>query len=138
MSVDTTHWTQIGESANARFYQIDDCTLAVVPFEGCTDDEQTATASVDIQRAYLESKGMKAGSIIFMDGIVQQTSGARAVYRDRPDPACQVCFALVGGSMFGRAVASVFLGLSKPRVPTQMFATQAQALAWCHDQVARH
>jgi len=135
MEVETRDWTKFGESANATFYQVDECTLAVVPVDGCTDDEHTAKASVDIQQNHLKATGIRAGSIIFMDGIAQQTSGARTAYRDLPDPARQVCFALVGGSMFGRAVGSVFLGLSKPRVPTQMFATFEQALAWCHAQV---
>jgi hypothetical protein len=72
-----------------------------------------------------------------MDSISQQTTGARNVYRDMPDPAFQVCFALVGGTAFGRTVGSFFLGLSKPRVPTQMFATFEQALAWCHTQIKK-
>lgn len=38
------------------FYQIDESTLAVVPFEGCTDDENTAKAGVEIQKEYLRSK----------------------------------------------------------------------------------
>ncbi|MEI6666643.1 MAG: hypothetical protein WCP29_00700 [Acidobacteriota bacterium] len=135
MSIDTRTWIKFAETANAAFYEIDERTLGVVPVEGCTDDEDTAKASVDTQKAYLQSKGRKAGSVVFMDGIAQQTSGARAAYRNLPDPSCQVCFALVGGTVFGRAVGSVFLGLSKPRVPTQMFATLEQALAWCHAQV---
>lgn len=137
MSIDTKNWTKIGQTANADFYQIDGSTLAVVPFEGCTDDQSTATASVETQKAYLRSKGQKAGIIIFMDPVAQQTAEARVAYRDLPDPQYQVCFALVGGTVFGRAVGSVFLGLSKPRVPTQMFATQEQALAWCHAQVKK-
>jgi hypothetical protein len=135
MTINIQNWTKFGQTANADFYQIDANTLAVVPFEGCTDDEKTATASVETQQAYLRSKGQKAGAIIFMDGITQQTTGARTVYRDLPDPQYLVCFALVGGTVFGRAVGSFFLGLSKPKVPTQMFATQEQALAWCHTQV---
>jgi hypothetical protein len=135
MPIDTTKWTKFNQTANADFFEIDQYTIAVVPYDGCTDDETTAKASIDTQLAYLRPKGQKAGTIIFIDGIVQQTSGARAVYRDLPDPAYQVCFALVGGTAFGRAVGSLFLGLSRPRVPTQMFATQDQALAWCHAQV---
>ena len=138
MPIDTKNWTKFGQTANADFYQIDESTLAVVPFESCTDDENTAKASVEIQKNYLSSKGKKAGCIIFMDGIAQQTAGARTAYRDLPDPKYQVCFALVGGTVFGRAVGSVFLGLSKPRVPTLMFGTLEQALTWCHEQVKKN
>jgi len=137
MPIDTKNWTQFGQTANADFYQIDESILAVVPHEGCTDDEVTAKASIETQLAYLRPRNQKAGIIIFMDGISQQTTGARNVYRDLPDPKTQVCFALVGGTAFGRAVGSIFLGLSKPRVPTQMFATQEQAVDWCHEQVKK-
>lgn len=134
MSIDTKNWTKFGQTSNADFYQIDDSALAVIPHPGCTDDEATAKASVETQLAYLRSKSQKAGCIIFMDDIAQQTAGARVVYRDLPDPEYQACYALVGGTVFGRAVGSIFLGLSKPRVPTQMFATLDQALTWCHAQ----
>ncbi len=138
MKINTDKWTKIGQTANADFYEVDPQVLAVVPYEKCTDDEVTAKASVDLQLAYLRPKGRKAGVIIFMDNITQQTSGARTVYRDAPDPAHQAGFALVGGTPFGRAVASVFLGLSKPRVPTLMFGTFEEALAWCHAQVSKN
>jgi hypothetical protein len=65
-----------------------------------------------------------------MDRVVEQDGGARAVYRDEPDPAFQACFALVGKTAFGRAVASIFIGINPPRVPTRLFATLEEALAW--------
>jgi hypothetical protein len=52
------------------------------------------------------------------------------VYRVAPDPAFQACFALVGGTTFGRAVGSFFIGIHPPRVPTRMFATTEEALRW--------
>ncbi|HSM72887.1 MAG TPA: hypothetical protein VK851_15215 [Anaerolineales bacterium] len=137
MAIDVTNWIKFGQTSNAEFYEISPGFLAVVPFNECTDDETTAKASVQTQLNYLRSKNHKAAVVIFMDNIVQQTAGARAVYRDMPDPMYQACFALVGGTVFGRAVGSVFLGLSKPRVPTQMFGTLEQALAWCHSQVKK-
>lgn len=42
----------------------------------------------------------------------------------------QICFALVGSTVFGRAVSSVFMGLHPPRVPTRMFGTFEEALTW--------
>lgn len=135
MPVNTMNWTKFGQTDNAEFYEISRDTLAVVPFDGCTDDETTAKASVQTQLDYLRSRKQKAAVVIFMDNIAQQTAGARAVYRDMPNPVYQACFALVGGTVFGRAVGSVFLGLSKPRVPTQMFPTLDQALEWCRSQV---
>ena len=57
------------------------------------------------------------------------------VYRVAPDPVYQACFALVGGTMFGRAVGSFFIGIHPPRVPTRMFAEVEGALAWARKSV---
>lgn len=135
MNLNTENWQKFGETANAAFFEVEPRVLAVVPVEGCIDDETTATASIETQLAYLRSKGQKAAIIIFMDPIADQTAAARTVYREGPDPVYQVCFALVGGTFFGRAVGSVFLGLSKPRIPTSMFGTFEEALEWCRAQV---
>ena len=137
MTVNTEKWQKFGETVNASFYEIEPHVLAVVPVDGCTDDEESARASIETQLAYLRSKGRRAGIIVFMDPIAEQTAAARAVYKDEPDPVYQACFALVGGTFFGRAVGSVFLGLSKPRVPTSMFATFDEAMAWCLTQVMK-
>jgi hypothetical protein len=128
--IDMQGWTKIGTSANADFYEIEPQILAVVPFEGALDNADTAKESVRIQLAHMRSTGRRAGVIVFMDRVVQQDSGARTVYRNAPDPAFQVCFALIGGTPFGRAVASIFLGLSPPKVPTRMFSTFDEAAAW--------
>jgi len=130
MTVDTSGWSPIGRSSNAAFFEIDARTLAVVPFEGSSDDAATARESVHIQLAHLRRVGRRAGVVVFMDGVVAQDAGARAVYRDDPDPAFQACFALVGGTPFGRAVGALFIGLSPPRVPTRLFPTLEAARAW--------
>lgn len=109
MSIDTKNWTEFGQTVNADFYKIDENTLAVVPFEGCTDNENTAKASVEIQKNYLSSKGQKAGRIIFMDSIAQQTAGARVAYRDMPEPNYQVCFACLAERFSGEQSAPYFL-----------------------------
>lgn len=134
MNLDTKAWTPIGKSENADFYEIEEGLLAIVPFEGASDDERTAQQSVQIQHDYLKPRGRRAGVIVFMDPMVEQHASARTVYRDAPDPAFITCYALVGGTAFGRAVGSIFLGLAKPRVPTKLFATLDDALAWARSQ----
>jgi len=129
-------WRPIGRSSNAEFFEVEPHVLAVVPFDGAVDDEKSARESVEIQLAHLRD-GDRAGVLVFMDRVIEQSAAARAVYRDAPDPTRQVCFALVGGTIFGRAVGSVFLGLSRPRVPTRMFATSGEAIAWIREMVQR-
>ena len=90
------------------------------------------------QLQYLQSRGQRAGVIVMMDQVARQDGGARAVYHDQPNPAFQVCFALVGSTPFGRAVASIFIGLNPPRVPTRFFATIEEALAWVKTTLKSH
>ena len=130
MTPDTAGWTPIGRSANADFFEIEPGVLAVLPFDGTSDTADTAGESIEIQLHYLRGLGRRAGTVVFMDRVAAQSSGARDVYRDGPDPTFQTCFALVGSTMFGRAVSSVFIGLNPPRVPTRMFATYQEALSW--------
>lgn len=130
MIPDTTRWSTIGRSANADFFEVEPGVLAVVPFDGADDTAGTAAESVRVQLEHLRAHGRRAGTVVFMDRIVAQSAGAREVYREAPDPLFQTAFALVGSTVFGRAVASVFIGLHPPRVPTRMFGTFEEALTW--------
>ena len=132
---DTTAWLAIGRSTNADFFEIEPGVLAVVPFQGTSDTADTASESIQIQMTHLRASGRRAGTVVFMDTVVAQNAGAREVYRNEPDPTFQTGFALVGSTMLGRAVASVFMGLHPPRVPTRMFATFEDALAWIRNTV---
>lgn len=130
MSIDTTGWTKFAETSNADFYEIEPTVLAVVPREGSRDDAASAEASIRAQLEHLRASRQSAGVLVFMDPVAEQDRGARAVYRTLADPALHRGFALVGGTAFGRTMASIFLGLSRPRVPIQVFATAEEALAW--------
>lgn len=138
MKIDTSSWTRFATTSNADFFEIEPHVLVVVPFDGTTDDAGTAQESVTAQLQYLQSRGQRAGVIVMMDQVARQDGGARAVYHDLPNPAFQVCFALVGSTPFGRAVASIFIGLNPPRVPTRFFATIEEALAWIKTTLNSH
>jgi hypothetical protein len=129
-TIDTGAWKAIGRSENADFFEVEARILAVVPFDGCDDSEQTARESIRIQLEYLRERRTRAGIVVYMDRILTQSAAAREVYRVEPDPAFQACFALVGGTVFGRAVGSFFIGIHPPRVPTRMFGTAEEALRW--------
>jgi hypothetical protein len=129
-TIETAGWVRIGQSTNADFFEVDDRVLAVVPFDRCDDNEHTARESIRIQLEHLRARKKRAGVLVFMDRILTQSAAAREVYRVEPDPAFQTCFALVGGTVFGRAVGSFFIGIHPPRVPTRLFATIEEALLW--------
>jgi hypothetical protein len=128
--IDVSGWKTIGKSDNANFYEIEPGVLAVVPHDGATDTEKTATQSVQVQLDYLRPTGQRASVLVFMDPVLEQLAEARKVYRDMPDPALINCYALIGGSAFGRAVGSIFIGLSPPAVPTKLFGSYEEALGW--------
>jgi hypothetical protein len=134
-TIENAGWVKIGQSANADFFEVEERILAVVPFDRCDDNEQTARESIRIQLEYLRGRKKRAAVIVFMDRILTQSAAAREVYRVEPDPAFQSCFALVGGTTFGRAVGSFFIGIHPPRVPTRMFKTVEEALAWARSTV---
>ena len=134
-TIESAGWLRIGQSTNADFFEVEERVLAVVPFDRCDDNEQTARESIRVQLEYLRGHKKRAGVLVFMDRILAQSAAAREVYRVEPDPAFQTCFALVGGTTFGRAVGSFFIGIHPPRVPTRMFKTVEEALAWARSTV---
>lgn len=130
MQIPSTDWTDAGRTSTSRFFLTPDEIFVIVPDEGCFDDEATAREGLGHQHAIRQARGRAGAVVILMDPIVSQDAGARRVYRTETDPALVTCCALVGGTMFGRAIGSVFLGLSRLNVPTRLFGTLDEALAW--------
>ncbi|PZR05009.1 MAG: hypothetical protein DI536_33160 [Archangium gephyra] len=135
MTPDPSKWKHIGTSSNAKFYEADEDVLVVMPDEGSTDTATSADESIRIQVEYLREHNRRAGTVVMMDGLAGQDVGARAVYRDKPDPSHQVCFALVGGTTFGRTAGSIFTSLAPPRCPTRLFTDFDEAVAWVKTMV---
>lgn len=129
MSIDPS-WPVLGRTNNAVMHLARPRVLVVVPDEGCTDDELTARQSVTFQHDHWRAQGTRGMSVVLMDRVTHQTKEARRVYQSEMDGTLIAGVALVSSSTFGRAIASVFMGLSRPAVPLRMFGSLAQALAW--------
>jgi hypothetical protein len=123
-------WRPLPATGNADWFEIRDDLIAIVPRPDARDTEESARESIALQQRHWRSVGRRGGVVVFMDNLLDQDSGARAVYMNESDPATTTCYALVGESMFAQAVASVFTGLSRPRVPTRMFRSLDDALPW--------
>ncbi len=130
MTAPDPSWKPLGPTDNADWYQIQDDLIAIVPRENARDTEASARESIAIQQRHWRSVGRRGAVVVFMDNLLDQDSGARAVYMNESDPSCTTCYALVGESLFAQAVASVFTGLARPQVPTRMFRSLAEALPW--------
>jgi hypothetical protein len=126
----TDRWTHVGSSTNAEFYVVRDDILAVVPHENCDDDEKTARESIAFQTAHWRKVGHRGAAVVFMDRVLNQDSGARAVYAGETLNILTTCFALVGETFFGRVTASVYEGLARPGIPTEVFRSLDDALPW--------
>lgn len=123
-------WTHVGSSSNAEFYVIEDDLLAIVPNEDTHDGESSARESLAFQTRHWRAAGHRGASVIFMDRVLSQDSGARAVYESETATMLTTCFALVGATFFGYATATPFEGLTKPGIPTQIFRSLEDARPW--------
>lgn len=123
-------WLELGRTDNASFYAAHEGVIVVVPDCDCVDDEDTARQSIRFQRDFWRAQDSPGVAVVLMDRIANQTKGARRVYQDRGGMERIAGFALVSSSAFGRAVASVFMGLTRPPVPTRMFSDLPAALTW--------
>lgn len=120
----------IGSSDNARFYLLTPHIIAILPFPDSNDNASTSMQSIRFQEAYWRSQRRRGGGIVFMDRVLHQDRQARLVYKTAPEPSLILGFALVTESIFGRALSSLFLGLSAPAVPTRVFSSQREAKPW--------
>ena len=126
-SVDRIRWHLLGKTSNADFYEVEPDLVAVVPFENSKDDEGTARESLAFQDAHWRAVGRRGAAVIFMDPVLEQDGGARAVYANETQNALTTCYALVGETIYAYATSTVFTGLARPAVPTQVFRSFADA-----------
>jgi hypothetical protein len=126
-------WTPLPATDNADWYRIAEDVIAIVPRPDAVDSEASARESIAIQRRHWRSVGHRGAVVVFMENLLDQDSGARAVYMNESDASCTTCYALVGATLFAQAVGSVFTGLSKPQVPTRMFRTLDEAIPWIEE-----
>jgi hypothetical protein len=131
-------WPRLGKTSNADFYEVATDLIAVVPHEQCTDNETTARESLAFQTAHWQQVGHRGGVVIFMDRVLVQDGGARAVYQDEARGIMTTCFALVGETFFGKVTASVFTGLTPPGRPTQVFRSLEDARGWIDEMNRAH
>jgi hypothetical protein len=123
-------WQYVGSTSNTDFYVIDKEILAVLPHERASDNETSARESLAFQNAHWQKLGYRGAAVIFMDRVLAQDGGARSVYENESRGAYTTCFALVGETFFGKVTASVYTGLKRPAIPTQVFPSLADALPW--------
>ena len=127
----TNRWTHAGATANADYFTIEPGLLALVPHEGAIEVSETARANARFLNDYGHGHGRPVAVVAFVDRVASLDSAARKIYNSDADPTAVCGVALVGGSMLGRAIVSIFLAIVKPRgMMFRPFAEYEAAVVW--------
>jgi hypothetical protein len=123
-------WTAVGRTANTRYFHAPPDILFVVPDEGLQDDGPSAVMNADFQTRFAHDLGRPVAVVVRMTSLLSQDAAARRAYAERMDPRDFFAAALVAANPISRAIASFFLGLTRPRFPTRVHDSYDSAVAW--------
>jgi hypothetical protein len=65
-----------------------------------------------------------------MTGLVAMDREARLFFAGEETAKVESAAALIIDSLLSRAIGNFFMGLNKPIIPTRLFTSEAEALAW--------
>jgi len=120
----------VGRTDNTSYFRLDPDLLIVLPDTGLKDNGASAIANTDFQLRYAAELGRPVAVVVHMTSLLSQDADARHTYAERMDPALFYAAALVAGNPISRAIASFFLGLTKPKIPTRVHPSYDAAIAW--------
>lgn len=129
-------WTPAGRTSNTEYFHAQPDILVVMPEPGLKDAGASARENVAFQVQFAHQLGRRCGVVVHMTRLLSQDAEARRTYADGMDPGLFFAAALVATNPISRAIASFFLGLSRPRFPTQVFGSFEDAMAWVRSQRA--
>jgi hypothetical protein len=128
--LDVSQYQQIGSTAGADFYVTDSNILLIIPQAGFVENSQLAQQRSDFLNEYARKAGRKFGIVVVIANILTQDAETRRVYQTQVSNGLYYGLALVVDSALSRAIATFFIGLSKPSVPTQLFGTVEKCIEW--------
>lgn len=123
-------WRALASTSNTDYFVDHEGVLLALPHRGSHDTGATARENLVFQKDHYDRCDDPPIVAIFFDRMASQDRAARKTYSSDPTLQWSLGFALIGGSMLGRAMGSFFLGLSRPQAPTRMFADLATARPW--------
>lgn len=128
---DFSKYKEVGQTVNTIIYiaESDPDIIIVVPRKGTKDNAKDARENVEYFHSYARSQGRRCGSVVIMSNMLAQDAEARKAYQDM-DTKLFYGGALVTESALSRALASFFVGLSRPKVPTKLFDTVENGIEW--------
>jgi hypothetical protein len=120
----------VGRTDNTRYYRLDPDVLFVLPEPGLRDDGPSAVMNANFQIKYARDLGRRVAVVVHLTSLAGQDAEARRVYSERMEATLFYAAALVAGRPISRAIASFFLGLTKPKFPTSVHPSFDTALDW--------
>ena len=127
-------WKPLGRTYNTHYYLLSDDVLIVLPDQGLRDDGASARINIDFQSAYARMLGRRCCVVVVLDSLSSQDSEARRIYAAGKQPSLFYAAALIVTNPLARAIASFFLGLTRPAVPTKLFESVEEAANWVTTQ----
>jgi hypothetical protein len=94
----------------------------------------TARSNLAAPEEHWRKVGRRGAVAVFMDNLIEQSAEARAVYAIETSHTKTTCYALIGETFYGHAISSVFVGLTRPGRPTQVFRSLEDARPWIDEQ----
>ncbi len=79
---------------------------------------------------YARKAGKTFGTVVVLANVLTQDAETRRVYQSLAGNGLYFGLALVVDSALSRALASFFMGFSKPAIPTQLVNTIENGIVW--------
>ena len=127
---DLSQYESVGSDGYTDYYITDSDILLAIPKTGMVDTPETARVAADFINACARKAGKKLGTVVVMSNIVSQDAETRRVYQNLAGNGLYFGLALVVDNALSRALASFFLGFSRPAIPTQLFDTVEKGTEW--------
>lgn len=129
-----TEWQKVGETSNTKYYQVKDNILLVVPNQNEKDDKKSAEENAEFQIRFAQKNNEPCATIVIVSNLMSQDSDARRVYAEKMNTENFFAAALIVTNPLSRAIGSFFLGLTKPKFPTQLFPDVDSAIVWINSK----
>ncbi len=130
MDIDIEAWEVAHPLPHGMLYWIRPGIVAAVPDEGVVETPELSATVYEGYTRCAEELGHPIAIVVLVDRLGNQTPEVREYWQQVMQPDVLACAALVSSSFFARAISSFFIGIRKPVVPTRIFGSLEQAVAW--------
>jgi hypothetical protein len=118
----------------ARLWLDDDDIMRCDCFPGI---EQTLADAEQVMAAFWGLAGQRrVPALVDIRNVKSIERAARAHYSGPESARVHLAVALLVGSPLSRAIGNFFMGLNKPLIPSRLFTSEPDALAWLRGFVA--